>query len=315
VERLGDVVGLARVVLGGVRDAEAAAEVDLGELDAVLVAYVGEELHDAARGHLESGHVEDLRADVRVNPDEFQTVEAEGTPYGFGGLAAREGDAELLVLVGGGDEFVGVRLDADGHPDLDALALALALGDVGDPDDLLERVQDDPADADAHGALDLFRALVVAVEGDALGGHPGVEGGGQLPAGTHVEIQSFFMDPLDDGAGEEGLARVEDVGVLAEGVGPGAAAGAEVGLVEEEGGGAELLGEPRHFDPADGDDAVLAPGDRTGPDLLVEGVEVGGRGGVVALVQVGVAGAGGVCGTAHGRVLCLSRTLRGIRVR
>lgn len=103
------------------------------------------------------------------------------------------------------------------------------------------------------------------------------------------------------------LPKVEDVGAGPERVGPGTAAGPEVGFVEEVGRGAELLGQPGDFDAADGQGAVLVPGDRAGPDLLVQDVEVLGGGAVVALRHdVGVTGPGGVCGSAH-RVALLSR--------
>ena len=121
--------------------------------------------------------------------------------------------------------------------------LPSALRDVRDADDLLERVEDDPPDAGLDGPADLLGGLVVAVEGDALGGHAGGERGGQLAAGADVEVEPLLVQPAHDGAGEERLAGVEDVGVRPERVAPGAAAGPEVGLVEEVGGGAELLGE------------------------------------------------------------------------
>lgn len=144
-------------------------------------------------------------------------------------------------------------------------------------------------------------------------GDPGVQRGGQLAAGADVEVEPLLVQPADDGAGEERLARVEDVGVGPEGVAPGAAAGPEVGLVQEEGGGAELLGEAGDRQAADGQHAVLVAADGTRPDLGVEGVEVLGRGAVVALGQdVGVAGPGGVGGTAHDAV---SLTFTGGRVR
>ena len=132
---------------------------------------------------------------------------------------------ELLVLVGGRDELVGVRLDADGDADLHALALAEPCGDVRDADDLLEGVEHDTPDAGLDGPLDLGDGLVVAVQGDALGGHAGGERGGQLAAGADVEVEPFLVQPPHDGAGEERLAGVEDVGVRPEGVTPGAAAG------------------------------------------------------------------------------------------
>lgn len=295
---------LTGVVLGGVRDAEAAAEVDLGQFDAVLVADLGEQLHHAPGGDLESGHVEDLRADVRVDADEVEAVEGECTAHRLGGLPVGERDPELLVLVRGGDELVGVGLDADGDADLHPLADAVPLGDVGDADDLLEGVEHDPPDARLDGPLDLGDGLVVAVEGDALGGHPGVQRGGQLTAGADVEVQPLLLQPAHDGAGEKGLPGVEDVGVRAEGLGPGAATGPEVALVEEVGGGAELLREPGDGDPADGEGAVRVAGDGARPDLLVEDVEVGGGRGVVPLGEdVGVTGSCGVCGAAHRDVL------------
>lgn len=100
------------------------------------------------------------------------------------------------------------------------------------------------------------------------------------------------------------MPAVEDIGARSERVGPGTAAGAEVALVEEVGGRAEFLGQPGHFDPADGHRAVVVAGDGAGPDLLVEDVQVGGRGCVVPLGQdVGVTGTGGVCGSAHGVAL------------
>lgn len=43
--------------------------------------------------------------------------------------------------------------------------------------------------AGLDGPVDLLLALVVAVEGDALGGHPGGQGGDELAAGAHVEVQ------------------------------------------------------------------------------------------------------------------------------
>lgn len=147
-----------------------------------------------------------------------------------------EREAELLVLVCGGDELVGVRLDADRHPDLHRLADAQFVGDVRDADDLLEGVEHDPPDARLDGPADLGGGLVVAVEGDPGGRHPGVQRGGQLAAGADIEVEPLLVQPADDGAGKERLARVEDVGVGTEGVTPGAAAGPEVGLVQEEGG-------------------------------------------------------------------------------
>ncbi len=55
-----------------VRDAEAAAEVELGKLDAVGVADRAEQADEPLGGQPEAGGVEDLRADVGVQADEFE---------------------------------------------------------------------------------------------------------------------------------------------------------------------------------------------------------------------------------------------------
>lgn len=148
MQGLGDLVRFAGVVGGGVGDAEAAAEVDLGQLDAVLVADGGEQPHDPLRGDLEPGHVEDLRADVGVDAEQVEAVVPEGAAHGLGGGAVGDGDAELLVLVRGGDELVRVRFHADGHADLDGLAHPQLTGDVGDAGDLLEGVEHDAPDVE-----------------------------------------------------------------------------------------------------------------------------------------------------------------------
>ena len=104
-----------------------------------------------AGGHLEPGGVEDLAADVGVQPEQLEPVAVRrGCGDRLGGLAAGEREAELLVLVGGRDELVGVRLDADGDADHDRRADAELGGDGGEPVDLLERVDDDPAHAVAR---------------------------------------------------------------------------------------------------------------------------------------------------------------------
>src|SRR5690606_37838480 len=71
----------------------------------------------AAGGDLEPGGVEDLRADVRVQPDQLADPVGEQLRRGPVRRPAGEREAELLVLVGGGDVLVGVRLHPHGDPD------------------------------------------------------------------------------------------------------------------------------------------------------------------------------------------------------
>lgn len=291
---------LARIVVRGVRDAEAAAQIDLGQLDAVLVAYLGQQLHHPAGRDLESRHIENLRPDVAVNSDELQAIQLQRTAHGLRRLSAGQRDTELLVLVRGRDEFMGMRLDTDRDPDLHPLPLAEPLRDMRDPHHFLERVEHDPPDARLHGPGDFLGALVVPVQRDPLGRHSGRQRRGQLAPGTDIEVQPLLMQPPHNGPGQKSLPGVEHIGVRAESVLPGPAARPEIVLVQEIRRGTEFLGERGDIQPADGDHTVGVAPDRTGPHPRVEGVQVGGRPGVMPFGQhIGVPGPCGVRGTAH----------------
>ena len=82
---------------------------------------------------------------------------------------------------------MGVRLDADGDPDQHLGPDAALLGQVGQPGDLLEGVDDDAADTGVQGLGQLGDGLVVAVHDDPLGREAGGQGDGQLTASAHVE--------------------------------------------------------------------------------------------------------------------------------
>ena len=108
--------GVGRVVLGRVGDAEAAAEVELGHRHAELGADLGVQGEHPTGGHLEARGVEDLAADVGVQAEQLQARGGDHTAYGLEGVAGGDREAELLVLVGGGDVLVGVGLDARPSP-------------------------------------------------------------------------------------------------------------------------------------------------------------------------------------------------------
>ena len=126
--------------------------------------------------------------------------------YGLERVAAGDREAELLVLVGGGDVLVRVGLDAGGDPHHHAHRPAELGGDVGEPPDLVEGVHDDPAHAELDGALELAEGLVVAVEADALHREPGPLRDGQLAARADVEREPLLREPPGDGGAEERLA-------------------------------------------------------------------------------------------------------------
>ena len=74
----GEVLRVGGVVLERVGDAEAAAEVELGHLDAQLVADPALQREHPPGRDLEAGGVEDLRADVAVQPEQPEPVARRG---------------------------------------------------------------------------------------------------------------------------------------------------------------------------------------------------------------------------------------------
>ena len=114
---LGDVCRAHRVVSGDVRDAQPTAEIDLRELDPVQVVHPCQQVQHAMGAHLEGRGVEDLRADVAVDPDELEPLDREHPLDGLLGGAGSQREPELLILMSRRHELVGVRLDAHGGPD------------------------------------------------------------------------------------------------------------------------------------------------------------------------------------------------------
>ena len=82
-----------------------------------LVGDPGLEGQHPAGGDLEAGGVEDLGADVRVQAEQLEAGRGLDPAYRLERVAGGDREPELLVLVGGGDVLVRVRLDAGGHPD------------------------------------------------------------------------------------------------------------------------------------------------------------------------------------------------------
>ena len=189
------------------------------------------------RGGLEAGGVEDLRADVAVQPGELEVRLADDADRRGQRVAGGQREAELLVLVGGGDELVGVRLDADGRADEHRHRRAAGRhpgrGERHQPVDLVERVDDDVPDAGVDGQLQLDDRLVVAVQRDPLGREARGQRQAQLAAAADVEVQAVLGHPAGDLPAEERLRGVVHVGAV-EGGREVRGAAAEVVLVEDE---------------------------------------------------------------------------------
>ena len=145
----------------------------------------------------------------------------------------------------------------------------------GQPLDLVERVDDDPADAGLHRAAQLPGGLVVAVVADPRRVEPGPQRDGQLTGRAHVEAQPLLRDPARDRRAQEGLAGVVDV-VVGERLPERPGARPEVGLVEDVRRGAVLGDQVAQVDAADLEGAVVGLAGRRGPQQRDEGVDVRG---------------------------------------
>src|SRR5215472_15019801 len=108
------------------------------------------------------------------------------------------------------------------------------LGNVREPGDLLERVDDDVTDAHGDGPFQLWQQLVAAVQGD----HGGVDPGGQrdleFAAGAHVHAEALLGHPAQHPPAAKRLGCIEHRRLFAERLGEVAAPTAEVLLVQGE---------------------------------------------------------------------------------
>src|SRR5207237_8910902 len=139
------------------------------------------------------------------------------------------------------------------------------------------------------------------MENQASGRELCAQGNGQLASGRDVEGEPFLLDPARNLRAEERLACVVDVDVRTERLAKKSSPVTEVVLVQDVRGSVVLLGEIADVKATDGQHAIVAPLDRSRPDLWREGVDVGRhlqpRGSVVS--TLGVAGTGRVRVAAH----------------
>jgi hypothetical protein len=176
------------------------------------------------------------------------------------GCADAAAKAELLVLVGSGDELVGVGVHAGRQPQHDLGLLAPALCDVSNPDQLAEAVHHNPAQLHVQRTVDLKVGLVVAVQGDVCAGNAGLCRDRELTAGGSIQPEALFFDPAHHGGAQERLAGIVDVHTpadigkrIVERVAEGACPGAEIILAHDEQRGSVLLLELADRNAADGE--------------------------------------------------------------
>ena len=232
------VIDLGRFIGIQVCDAEPASDVEQLEPEVDGVAEVGD--------HLDRLHIglelEDLGADVGVQPDELQVG---GLAYPLDRLLGEpvgQPEAELGVELPGLDVVVGGGLDPRRDPDQHALRpLEQPLGAL----DLVERVEDQMPDARLEGVAEFRLGLVVAVQVDPRRIEAGGQGHAQLAPRGDVDREALLAHHAVRGGGGKRLARVdhlEGIGAFLEGahVFPGPAADVVLGV--DIGRGAEPVG-------------------------------------------------------------------------
>ena len=201
-------------------NAQATTEVDGRDLCGLVDTEFGDDVtkqtDDAMGGDLEPRDVEDLRADMAVQSDEAEVVGLEDPPHRRHRRTAGQRQAELLVLVRGRDELVGVGFHADGDADQDILHHPGLAGDGVEPFDLGHRVQYHVTDAGFHRRGQLGHRFVVAMQRDPLRREIRVQRHGEFTAAAHVQRQALLVDPAGYLAAQERFGRIPDVLAAAE---------------------------------------------------------------------------------------------------
>ena len=159
---------------------------------------------------------------------------------------------------------MGVSLDTRRHANQQALAATRRAGcharsaEGAKPDDLVERVDNDPADAGTQRGCELLGGLVVAVAHKLLTARSSRERDGHLPAGRDVERHLLLEGQRSHRLAQEGLGCVGDAGP--ETGNSLAAPIAHVVFVVDEHRRPDLLRQLQEVDPAD--TQVTVAGDR-----------------------------------------------------
>ena len=219
------------------------------------------------RGKLEAADLENLRPDVAVQAHQSEVIGDEYPSNRGHRRAVGQRQPELLVFVGGGDELVGVGLDADGDADQHILDDTGLTGDGIKALDLGHRVDHDMTDAGLDRRGQLGDRFVVAVQRNPLRGEVGVQRDRQLAAGADVQREAFLVDPPRYFAAQEGLGGVVHVRTTAECRCDLAAPRPEIRFVDDEKWRAVLLRQPVQRDTGDTDDSVVAADRVVRPDV------------------------------------------------
>ena len=233
-----------------VRHTEAAAEHQLGKIEGH-----GEVGHDLGRLG-ERRRLEHVRADVAVQPHQFDRRRSPGPVDRPQRIAVAEVEPELRVVLPGGDELVRVGVDARRDPQQDlGRRSGTRRGERVEAIELVERIDHDVAHAGGDRHPQLGQRLVVAVQGTRSGRDTGGQRDVEFPSGGDVEQQPLVVREPGHRRAQEGFRRV-DHALMTERSHRLLAAGAQVRLVVHEQRCPEVGGEVGDRTPPDRQRAV-----------------------------------------------------------
>ena len=214
---------------GGVLDAEAAAGVDVGKRNAVLLE-LADERGDAGKGFAEGIDGADLRADV--DRDAGGNKPLRSGRFTIEGAGEGDVDAELMGGEAGGD--VGVCLGEDVGVDAEGEAGGTfeGQGAGGEKIELGDGFDVEEEDAGGEGGVDFVDLLAYSGEDGFRDGFArGSLDAGEFASGDDVEAGAGLREELEDGEGGVGFYGVADgVGDLGEGLLEEGEAAEDVGL-------------------------------------------------------------------------------------
>jgi len=200
-----------------------------------------------------------LRADVGMDTNNVDMVEAKGNRDRLFGKSQRNGEPELRVVVARSHVLVGVGVDAGCYAQ-PARHLLVALGsDRFDPVEFFQGIDHDSCDPRVDGEFDLGYRLIVAVENHMLHRDTGVLRGKEFPTGDDIDPESLFIGDLQDAGRAPCLGCVGDRRTL-EGVAVGTTAPTKVVLVSDEQRRPVLCQQVLNPNPANGQLTVGVPG-------------------------------------------------------
>ena len=189
-------------------DAETAADVDMFHADAVTLELVLQFV-DAIAESLKVAHVENLTADVEVEPDNLDVLQLAGVLND--GHHVAHGDAELILGQSGGDVGVGVGtyvgVQSEGH----AGHLALGGSQLVDDLELGDALDVEAEDVAVEPDVDFPVGLADAGEDNLRAREASLDAGLNLAAADAVGTQACLTDDGEQAWVDVGLDGVVDV--------------------------------------------------------------------------------------------------------